>query len=377
MMARRMILMLLSVAAVVAALGAVKYFQIQTAIAQGASFQPPPEAVTTAVARAEQWPASLHAIGSVTPVQGVTVSADLPGIVSRIAFESGQRVKEGAVLVELDTRQERAQLASAKARRELAAANLARMEGLIRKGVTSHAEFDIARAEDLQAEALVNEITATIERKTIRAPFAGMLGIRQINIGQFLQSGAPIVPLQSIDPVHVDFSVPQQDAGRLKPGMTIGISFDGMAGGEPVAGEINAVNTVVDVATRNIQAQATLRNPDGALRPGMFVEVRVTLPESSTVIALPATAINHAPYGDSVYVVEEMKDPNGNAYRGVKQHFVKLGPSRGDLVAVLSGVDAGSEVVTSGVFKLRNGAAVQVNNEVQPADSPAPKPQDS
>jgi membrane fusion protein, multidrug efflux system len=373
-MARRMILMLLSVAAVVTALGVVKYFQIQTAIAQGASFQPPPEAVTTAVARTEQWPAVLQAIGSVTPVQGVMVSADMPGIVSRIAFESGQRVKEGAVLVELDTRQERAQLASAQARRELAAANLARMEGLIRKGVTSHAEFDAVRAEDRQAEALVNEIKATIERKTIRAPFPGLLGIRQVNIGQFLASGAPIVPLQSIDPIHVDFSVPQQEAGHLRAGMPLEITLDG---GRPMSGTITAVNTVVDEDTRNIRAQATLNNPGELLRTGMFVEVHITLPESTPIIALPATAINHAPYGESVYVVEEMKAPDGSSYRGVRQHFVKLGPSRGDLVAVLSGIEAGWEVVTSGVFKLRNGAAVQVNNEAIPGDDPAPKPQDS
>ena len=376
-MARRMVIMLLAVTAVIAGLGFVKYRQIQAAIAQGASFQPPPEAVTTAIARQEQWPASLQAIGSVTPAQGVTVSADLPGIVSRIAFESGQRVRKGAVLVELDTRQERAQLASAQARRELAATNLTRSEGLIQKGVTSHAEFDKVRAEDRQAEANVNEIAATIERKTIRAPFDGMLGIRQVNLGQYLEGGAPIVPLQSIDPIHVDFSVPQQDSSRLRAGMPLRITFEQIPQEQPMTGTITAVNTVVDEATRNILMQATLENPEGALRPGMFVQVQVDLEAPIAVIALPATSINHAPYGDSVFVVEDMKAPDGSSYKGVRQHFVKLGASRGDLVAVLSGIDAGWEVVTSGVFKLRNGAAVQVNNDVAPSSDPSPKPQDS
>jgi len=376
-MARRMVIMLLAVTAVIAGLGFVKYRQIQAAIAQGASFQPPPEAVTTAIARQEQWPASLQAIGSVTPAQGVTVSADLPGIVSRIAFESGQRVRKGAVLVELDTRQERAQLASAQARRDLAGTNLTRSEGLIQKGVTSRAEFDKVRAEDRQAEANVNEIAATIERKTIRAPFDGMLGIREVNIGQYMEGGAPIVPLQSIDPIHVDFSVPQQDSSRLRAGMPLQITFEQIPQEQPMTGTITAVNTVVDEATRNIRVQATLKNPEGALRPGMFVEVKVDLEAPIAVIALPATSINHAPYGDSVFVVEEMKAPDGSSYKGVRQHFVKLGASRGDLVAVLSGIDAGWEVVTSGVFKLRNGAAVQINNDVAPSSDPSPRPQDS
>jgi len=376
-MARRMILMLLSVAAVLGGLGAVKYFQIQTAVAQAASFQPPPEAVTTAVAKRDEWPASLPAIGSVAPVQGVMVSADMPGIVARIAFESGAKVKQGQLLVELDTRQEQAQLAAAQARRELAAANLTRMEGLIKKGVTSHAEFDASQAEDKQAAASVGEIGAAIDRKTIRAPFTGVLGICKVNVGQYLDSGAPIVQLQSVDPIHVNFSLPQQDAANLLPGTPVRVTGDGLPPGEPIEGAITALDSVVDEKTRNIQAQATLANPNGLLRAGMFVQVEAVLPESSHVIALPATAINHAPYGDSVYVVEEMKGPDGSIYRGARQHFVKLGPARGDLVAVISGVEPGQEVVTSGVFKLRNGSAVQVNNDVVPGDNPAPRPQDS
>ncbi|MGH9869313.1 MAG: efflux RND transporter periplasmic adaptor subunit [Candidatus Polarisedimenticolia bacterium] len=376
-MARRMIIMLVTVAAVLSGLAAVKYFQVQAAIAQAASFQPPPEAVTTAVVREQGWPASLAAIGTVTPVQGVTVSADTPGIVSRIAFESGRAVKKGEILVELDTRQERAQLASAQARRDLAASNLVRMEGLIKKGVTSHAEFDSVRAEDRQAEASVHEIRATIERKTIQAPFSGVLGIRQVNVGQYLESGAPIVPLQSVDPIHVNFSVPQQDAGRLSAGMTVRISFEQMPGGTPLDGKVTAVNTVVDEATRNIQVQATLGNKEGLLRPGMFVQVEAVLSQTDPVLALPATAISYAPYGDSVFVVEELTAPDGSTYRGVQQRFVKVGPARGDLVAIVSGLEAGQEVVTSGVFKLRSGVAVQVNNDVEPGQDPTPRPQDS
>jgi membrane fusion protein (multidrug efflux system) len=217
---------------------------------------------------------------------------------------------------------------------------------------------------------------ATIDRKKIRAPFAGMLGIRQVNLGQYLSGGDPVVPLQSLDPVYVNFAVPQQEVARLRLGGVVQVSAEGLAGA-PGVGSITAVDSVVDEATRNVQVQATLANPAGRLRPGMFVQAEVVRGGHDTVVALPASAISYAPYGDSVFVVSDLKGPQGESYRGVRQQVVKLGAARGDQVAVLSGVSAGEEVVTSGAFKLRNGAAVRVNNQVQPANDPAPSPEDN
>ncbi len=375
-MKKRMTLMLAGMIVFLATIGFVKFQQVQAAIAQGASFQPPPEAVTTIVARQEQWPATLGAIGTVVAVHGVTVSADLPGVVERIAFESGRAVRAGAVLVELDTSQERAQLAAAAAQRDLTGLNLERMRGLLAKGVTSQAEYDRAAAESKQGTAGVGEIRAMIARKTIRAPFSGILGIRQVNLGQYLAGGDPVVSLQSLQPIYVNFAVPQQEVGRIGAGDQVRVTVEGVA--EIAAtGKVTAVDSIVDEATRNVQVQATFDNADGLLRPGMFVQAQLVRDAVQAVIALPASAISYAPYGDSVFIVDNLKGPDGKPYRGVRQQFVKLGGARGDQVAVASGVRPGEEVVTSGVFKLRPGAAVQVNNEVQPANSPAPKPEDS
>jgi membrane fusion protein (multidrug efflux system) len=374
-MAKRMILMLLAVGVVVTALGVFKFQQIQTAIAEGAAWQPPPEAVTTVVAGESRWDATASAIGTVVAVQGVTVSADLPGIVERVAFESGRTVGRGDVLVKLDTRQEAAQLAAAEAQLELAGQQLERMRGLLAKGVTSQSEYDAALAAHRQADARMGEIHATIARKTIRAPFGGLLGIRQVNLGQYLNAGDAVVPLQSLDPIYVEFGVPQQRAGSLAAGTPVAVTAEGLA--DHLQGRVTAVDSVVDAATRNITVQATFDNPRGVLRPGMFVEVSAVLGEAAPVVTLPASAISYAPYGDSVFIVEELEGPDGGSYRGVRQEFVQLGPARGDQVAVLSGVEPGEEVVSSGVFKLRNGAAVLINNEVQPSNDPAPRPENS
>jgi len=375
-MAKRMLLMLGVVVLLIAGLGFVKFKQVQTAIQAGASFQPPPDAVTSIVARQEQWPGTLAAIGTVEAVHGVTVSADLPGTVAKITFESGQYVHEGDVLVELDTRQERAQLAALEAQRDLAKVTYGREEQLASAGVISRSEYDQAAAQQKATEANVAETRATIERKTIRAPFSGILGIRKVNLGQYLAGGAPIVSLQSLNPVYVDFGVPQQELGRLKIGQALRVTTEQISGAV-FTGRVNALDSVVDEATRNVQVQATLPSPEGRLRPGMFAQVELGVGESRNVIPLPASAISYAPYGDSVFVITDMKDPKGNAYRGVRQQFVKIEGSKGDQVAVISGLKPGDEVVTSGVFKLRNGSAVQVNNTVQPENNPAPKPEDS
>ena len=375
-MVKRMTIMLAATMTIVAALGFVKFRQVQTAIAQGAAFQPPPEAVTTIVTHEEQWPATLNAIGTMAAVQGVTVSADLAGTVDRILFDSGQAIREGAVLAVLDTRQEKAQLAAIEAQRELARLTFERMEGLLSERVISRAEFDRATADFRQSEAQSAEIRAVIERKTIRAPFSGVLGIRQVNLGQYLAGGDALVTLQSINPIYVNFGVPQQTVGQIPVGRAVRVTTSDVATAE-WNGRVTAIDSLVDEATRNIQVQATLANPNGRLRPGMFVQTEVMLGASQPVLALPASAISYAPYGDSVFVVAELKGEDGKAYRGVRQQFVKLGPARGDQVAVLGGLKPGDEVVTSGVFKLRNGAAVQINNAVRPANSLAPKPENS
>ena len=375
-MLKRLLLMLTVIAVFLGVLGFVKFKQIQVAIAQGASFQPPPEAVTTIVASEEQWPSTLSAIGTLAAVQGVTVSADLPGTIDRIAFESGKTVRAGDVLVELDTRQERAQLAAAEAQRDLARLTFDRMQGLLKENVVSRAEYDRATADSRQGEARVGEIRAAIERKTIRAPFAGVAGIRQVNLGQYLSNGNPVVSLQSLNPIYVNFSVPQQAAAEMRMGREVHISTDEVVGGD-CSGRVTALDSVVDETTRNVQVQATVANPTGALRPGMFVQVQVVLGAGRSIIALPASSISYAPYGDSVFVVTDLKDPQGKTYRGVKQQFVKIDGSRGDQVAIVAGVKPGDEVVTSGAFKLRNAAAVFVNNNIQPSNNPKPTPEDN
>ena len=375
-MIKRMILMLSVTAVVLAGLGFVKFRQFQAAAGQAAAFQPPPEAVTTAVAQPQEWPATLSIIGTTAAVQGVTVSADLPGIVNRISFESGRAVRDGDVLVELDTRQEQAQLAAAEAQRDLARVNYERMKDLVTDGAISRADYDRAAAEQKQTEARVGEIRAAIARKTIRAPFSGILGIRQVNLGQYLSGGDAVVPLQSLHPIYVNFGVPQQETARVRIGRTLRVTADELSGVE-FSGRVTAIDSVINQETRNVQVQATVPNPDGRLRPGMFVQTSVVTGASRAVVALPASAISYAPFGDSVFIVTDLKGPDGASYRGVRQQFVKIGGSRGDQIAVISGVSAGDEVVTSGVFKLRNGAAVLVNNKVQPSNNPSPKPQDS
>jgi membrane fusion protein (multidrug efflux system) len=374
-MAKRMILMLGAAAVLLGALGFIKFKQVQSAV-QASAFQPPPEAVTSIVAHREQWPATLSVIGTMEAVHGVTVSADLPGQVERIDFESGKSVQVGDVLVELDTRQERAQLASLEAQRDLARVSYDRAQQLVDDGVISRVEYDQATSQRKATEANVAEIKATIERKTIRAPFSGILGIRQVNLGQYLSAGQAIVSLQALSPIYVNFGVPQQTLSQMIVGHAVHVAKEDLPNAA-FSGRVTAVDSVVNEATRNIQIQATLSNPEGKLRPGMFVQVEVPLGAARSVIALPASAINYAPYGDSVFVITDLRDPSGKTYRGVQQQFVKVEGSHGDQVAIVSGVNPGDEVVTSGVFKLRNGAAVQVNNKVQPGNNPAPKPEDS
>ncbi len=370
-MAKRMVIMLAVMALVIAGLGFFKFRQFRS-YAESGGYKAPPEAVTTVVVHPESWPSTLNAIGTVVAVRGVTVSADLPGTVRAIHFESGKPVQAGDVLVELDTREERAQLASAEAQRDLAKQNLDRWQDLVKQGVVSKMDYDNQVATNRTAEAKVGEIKATIERKTIRAPFGGRLGIRKINLGEYLSAGMPIVTLEALDPIYVNFSLPQQVANQVQVGQTLHINAKDL-GSTQFTGKVTAIDPLVDEATRNVQVQATLANPGAKLRPGMFVDTNLGVGSAGNVLTIPASSVSYAPYGDSVYVVTDLKDQQGKPYRGVVQHFVKLGPQRGDQVAVLSGLNSGDEVVTSGTFKLRNNAAVAVNNKVQPSNSPNPQ----
>jgi membrane fusion protein (multidrug efflux system) len=376
-MAKRMFIVLLLMAALIGGLGFVKYRQVESAIAAGASFQMPATSVTTVVAKRETWPTTLSVIGTAAAVQGVTVSADLPGTVDKIHFESGQTVHEGDILVDLDTRQEKAQLANMEAQRDLAHIQYGRSDQLAKAGVISKSEYDNAAAQQKATDAQVNDIRAAIARKTIHAPFTGVLGIRQISLGQYLAAGQAIVSLESRNPIYVNFGVPQQDAPKMKVGRSIHVSSEDNPALK-ANGRITALDSVINEQTRNIQIQATVENPGGELRPGMFLQVELPLGVSRDVIPLPASAINYAPSGDSVFVVGEMKDEKtGKTYLGVRQQIVKIEGSKGDQVAIVSGLNPGDQVVSAGSFRLRNAAPVQINNSVKPSDSPTPNPEES
>jgi membrane fusion protein (multidrug efflux system) len=375
-MLKRMLIMLVAVGAFIALLWNWKMSQVRAAQAGAAMFAPPPIAVSTAVLASQSWQPVLSAVGSLKAVQGVAVSTDLPGIVALIGFESGTSVKKGDLLLKLESQQEEAQLLSAEARRDLAKLTLERNRDLVAKKAVAASEFDQSQTHFRETEAAVAEAKALIARKSILAPFDGELGIRQANLGQYLNPGTMVVSLQSLDPIFVEFVLPQQNLAQLAVGRRLRLSANGK-GSESFEGKITAMDSKVDELTRNILVQGTVANPQRRLRPGMFVNVDVLLEEEQGVVAVPTSAISYAPYGDSAFVVVEKTGPDGKVRKEVSQQFVKLGVGRGDQVAVLDGLKAGDEVVTSGVFKLRPGAPVQVNNMVQPGNDLNPKPSDN
>lgn len=356
---------------VVLLLGAVKAKQISDM--SSVSHVPPPSAVTTAEAQTANWHSYINSIGTLAPVQGVTLAADAEGTITKIVADSGTAVKEGDLLLELDTSVEVAQLAAAQARAELSRINFERAKDLWDRNATSKSEFDLADATLKQSVAEVTALEAQIAKKQVRAPFDGRVGIRLVNVGQFMARGRAMLPLQKLDPIYVNFSIPQRQLPDIALGQEVGIMVDAFPGRNFKA-TVTAINSEVDPATRNIAAQATLRNPDELLRAGMFARVEVQKSAAEAQVVVPATAISYASYGNSIFIVEKMKGEDGNEYLGVRQQFVKLGAARGDLVAITEGVKAGEQVVTSGVFKLRNGAPVQVNNTVQPGNSANPQP---
>ena len=372
-MKKRLMFTIVGLVILITILVAVKALQIGAMISQGKKFVPPPETVTSTVVKAESWETALTAVGTLNAVQGVTVAAELAGKVVEIAFESGMPVKKGALLLRQDTSSEEAQLPGAVAQVKLSRINLERMNQLFAKNLISQSDRDNAVASADEAQAQADNIRATIAKKTIRAPFSGQLGIRQINLGQMLREGDVIVTLQSLDPIFVDFTLPQQQLPLLRLGLTVQVTTDALPK-ETLQGRITAINPLVDAETRQIMVQATVGNRGNQLRPGMFANVAVGLPAQQNVLAIPATSVLYAPYGDSVFVIEDAADKKGKV---VRQQFVRLGVKRGDFVAVTSGIREGETVVSTGVFKLRNGQSVVIDNTLAPDFQKAPTPENS
>jgi len=373
-MKNRIILSIVGVLVLVAGLGGIKFLQVGRMSAQALQ-TPPPETVTSAVARRQTWESVLPAVGSLQAVQGVTVEAELAGKVVQIAFEPGTKVRAGDLLVKQDTSLEEAQLRAAEAAATLAKNNLERTKELFIKNTISKSEWDNAETQFKQAVAQGDAIRATIAKKNIRAPFAGLLGIRLINLGEFLHEGDAIVSLQSLDPIFVNFLLPQQELAKMGLGLKVRVTTDALPG-EVIEGTVTAINPQVDASTRNIRIQATVANPRERLRPGMFAEVAVVLPDRNEVLAIPATSVLYAPYGASILVVDDKKgEGSGQPVRVVRQQFARLGEKRGDFVSVLSGLKEGETVVSTGVFKLRNGQDVVVDNTLSPEFKLRPRPE--
>ncbi len=381
----RYVVAVLGLLAVVVGLAAVKYKQIASLISMGHAMEkagPPPEAVSTAVARADTWQETLDAVGNVTAARGVTVSNDAPGIVSAIHFESGKVVHEGEILLELDSNVERSQVAAVEARRELAQINAGRTRALVVSNSLPRAQQDNDDAVVKTSGSDLELLRAQLARKTVRAPFSGRLGIRQVNLGQYLNSGTPIASLEATETVFVDFSLPQQRQESVALGMPVHVVIEG-EDAPPADGAIRAIDPSIDSATRSIKLRASLPNHDEKLLPGMFARVSVILPTKRDVVIVPVQAIVHASFGDSLFVVEERKDESGNAVKAAdgspgkvaRQQFVKVGETRGDFISVTAGVTTGQEIVAAGAFKLHNGAPITINNAVQAKAELTPHPE--
>lgn len=341
----------------------------------GAKIPPLVETISSSVARQENWQDTLTAVGSVNAEQGVMVSPEIAGTVSEIAFESGAAVNKGDLLVKLDTSSEEAQLRGAEAQVQLAKLNSERTKVLRAGNTVSQSELDSAEATLQQNQANADAIRATIEKKTVRAPFTGKLGIRLVNLGEQLDVGKAIVSLQSLVPAFVDFSLPQQDLSELKTGLLVRATTDAYPG-KTFTGELTAINPNLDATTRSIQLRAKFGNADQLLRPGMFTRVEVVMDKSENVLTIPATAVLSAPYGNAVYIIEPQMT-NGVTNLIVQQKFIRTGRTHGDFVSVESGLQPGDRVVTAGIFKLHNGTSVQENNDDSPKPSLTPNPPNS
>lgn len=373
-MKRVILLTILGLLVLAGSLAGIKTLQIRAMIAQGQQFRPPAEVVTSVAVTADRWESLLTAVGTLEAVQGVVVTAEMTGKVEHIAFDSGTDVRAGELLVQQDISVEKAQLQAAEALAELARGNFERTAKLLPGNAVSRADYDTNRAQLAEARARVDNLRAVIAKKTIRAPFAGRLGIRRIDPGQIISDGDAIVTLQSLDPIYVNFLLPQQHLAQVREGLEVRVFADARPD-QLSSGRITAIDPELDAATRNVRVQALLDNPDEQLRAGMYVDVSVVLPQRKKVLTIPLTAVLNAPYSASVFLIEEQKNADGSsAGKVVRQQFVTLGERRGDLVVVISGLAADDLVVSTGVFKLRNGQAVEVDNTLAPDFKLAPRP---
>jgi membrane fusion protein (multidrug efflux system) len=375
-MLKKLLIAAVAVSLLLAAITFTKLGQFTAMGEAGKNMILPPETVTAMTIESEQWEQRIIATATVTAVQGVEVSAEIGGRVKRIAFESGSLVDMGDVLIQLDTASEDAQLASAEATAALAKASLTRIKKLNKQNLTSQDALETAEAKVKETVAQANNVRALIAKKTIQAPFSGRLGLRQVNLGQILREGDAIVSLQTLDPIYVDFSVPQKELSRLEPGLEVQVAVDA-APEETFIGKITALNPDVDLATRSVRVRAKVANPDEVLRAGMFAKATVIMPEKKTVLPVIATAIAYATFGNSVFVIDEQTSESGETERVLRQQFVRLGQARGDFIDVIEGLKPGESVVTSGVFKLRSGMKVIIDNTLAPEPSINPQPSNS
>jgi len=373
-MKKRIAFAIVGLLVIIGTLGGVKTLQIKDLIAAGESMVPPPTSITAIEAQRAEWETTLRSIGTLEASQGVIITADMPGRVAALNFDGGEIVAAGDVLLEQETSQETAQLSAAESDLVLANSNLDRVSRLWRSRVVSRSEYDAARSQATMAQAQVDNITSSLDKKQISAPFDGRLGLRLVDIGQDLQQGVAIVSLQAFDPMRVNFSLPQGALSQVTEGLEVRVTTNAVPD-QVFSGTITAINTEIDQATRTVRAQATLdvaaeagdSLPD--LLPGMFARVEVVLPDVKPVLMVPLTSISFATFGDSVFVLES----NDEDQLIARQQFIQLGERRGDFVEITKGLEAGEVVANDGVFKLRNGAPVQINEDgSEPSLDPQP-----
>lgn len=365
-MIRAFLIILGSIALIFAAVFFVKAKQFTAPAQQGF----PPVAITTAPADSQTWERAIRATGSIRASQGVLVAAEVAGTIREIHFGSGQEVEKGDLLIVLDDSTEQAQLKAAQASANLANVNLKRSQELFDSRTISQSEFDRAEATAAESEAQLSQIKSVIDKKRILAPFSGTLGIRLVDVGEYLTAGASIVSLQQLDPIYVDFSIPQIQFNSAKPGYALNVSVDAFPDTK-FTGEIEAVNPNLDVSTRTVRVRGTLQNPNGELRPGMFGTVGIIQPQPLEVVAIPSTAVYPQAYGNSIFVIKNAEDGSGKI---AEQRFVTLGTTKGDFVQILDGLEPEEEVATAGVFKLNDGSKVVVDNSkaIEPSLNPTP-----
>jgi len=360
------IAVIVGVGAILAGLVITKLEQFDAMAEAGKNGGPPPSTVSVTTPQTGTWETRYKSVGSIEPVRGILIETEGPGVIDTINFENGQKVKKNELLVQLDIDVEKAQLRAAEATVQLSKTEFARATRLRESGNVPQSDLDRAAADLERAEAEIQNLKALIARKTIKAPFDGRLGIRQINLGQYVPTGAPIVSLQADEQVYVNFSLPQKVLSKIQTGMKLEVVSDAYPE-RTFVGSLTAISPEIDPATRSVALQGALDNPESLLRSGLFVNIELVSDQAEEVLLIPSTAILYAPYGNSVYVVESQKSEDGSEARLIaKQKFIRIGRARGDFVSVLSGLEPDEQIVSSGAFKLRNGAAIIINNELEP-----------